>query len=510
VDCPVRVHVGEDIARTIFIDNGTTVEFTGAGKFTVDNVFVPAFVMANSSNITLTNWIVDYDGGLPISPDVGGYVQNGQFVSGENPGNAFNDLRLTPWLTTNRAIVFDKSQGNVAARWSGTTNACAMFYLTGSVTGLSVTGMQVSVPTTAGGNQFVPVVFSMSPNYKSNQTVNLKTPTTGQYFAVPQNLTFSNVAFDGTYMGFVGGVQNAVFSNIQSQRYGDLQDANGQNVGGIGKWFAPPHLFYLNYAYTGDPALFNKNIQITNVVDAGVRIGKARDLGGIDTISGNALSLKIGCISCSVDTYTSARPDGFIDVLASNGLTISNVTATYNSAFLNNIYPGWRFPEGPYTNVSFQNITLTDSAAATVFLPIDNAFSATNQGIQRSNVKVGINQWVGTDLPLPTFGGETNAVALNYGLKTSIATVLRAQVGTVETDLQGSPTTLRAGASTVLKWNAFAANSCTASGAWSGAVATGGTRTVTMPTAGSYTFTLECRNGSATSSTALAIVVQPS
>lgn len=33
VDCPVRLHSGIAVDRGIFIDNGTSVEFTGGGKF---------------------------------------------------------------------------------------------------------------------------------------------------------------------------------------------------------------------------------------------------------------------------------------------------------------------------------------------------------------------------------------------------------------------------------------------------------------------------------------------
>src|SRR4029077_776124 len=60
VDCPVLIQTKMDIERIIFIDNGTTVEFTGTGKFTVENVFIPAFVIANSSDIKLINWNVEY------------------------------------------------------------------------------------------------------------------------------------------------------------------------------------------------------------------------------------------------------------------------------------------------------------------------------------------------------------------------------------------------------------------------------------------------------------------
>src|SRR5260370_41912701 len=129
-------------------------------------------------------------------------------------------------------------------------------------------------------------------------------------------------------MGWVGGVRERILENITSLRYGDLQDAAVGNVGGIGKWFAPPHLFYFSYV-AGDPTLFNSDIHFTHVLDKGIRVGKARDAGGTDTISGYANSLKLGCVSCSVDGYQSSRPDGLRDVLTSDGLTMSNVSATY-------------------------------------------------------------------------------------------------------------------------------------------------------------------------------------
>src|SRR5258708_31091143 len=56
VDCPVFIHVGSDISRPVYIDNGTTVQFTKDGLFIVDNVLLPAFVIANSSAIRLLQW----------------------------------------------------------------------------------------------------------------------------------------------------------------------------------------------------------------------------------------------------------------------------------------------------------------------------------------------------------------------------------------------------------------------------------------------------------------------
>jgi hypothetical protein len=509
VDCPVLIRIGMDISRTIFIDNATTVEFAGAGKFTIDNVLIPAFVMANSRNIRLTNWNVEYIAGLPMNPKVGGYGNNGKFVAGAPPGNAFNDLRITQWLTANRAIKFDRSQGNVNSRWSTPTNTCAVFFIIGDTSDVRVTGLQVYVPATAGVDRFIPVVFSLSSNYKSNQTVTVNTPITGQYVAIPHDLTFSDITFDGTYMGWVGAIHDVVFENIKSHRYGDLEDANGENGGGVGKWFAPPHLFYLNYAANSDSALVNANFQINNVVDDGPRVGTARDKGGTDTISGYALSLKIGCVHCSVDNYRSSRPDGFLDVLPSDGLTISNVTATYDSGFLNNLFPGWRFPSAAYKNITFNNVTLRDSAASTIQAPIGPTNDPSNENIAFKNVRVEINRWSGQGLPVTNILGHRNEVAVDYSVDADASRIKHSKKGTVAVTLRATPSTLNVGSAASLTWTSKGAINCSANGAWSGAIGTEGSRIVKLTSAGNYDFTIECRNADDSSTATLRVVVSP-
>jgi hypothetical protein len=483
VDCPVRIHVGSDIARTIFIDDGTTISFTGSGKFTVDNVLIPAFVIANSSDITLTDWNVEYDGGLPADPG------NPHSAASPHPANAFNDLRITPWLAANRGITFDRSLGGVNSVWAGPTNASALFFITGDTSNVTVTGMRVSVPAGAGAERFAPMIFSLSKNYKPHQTVTAKTPMTAQYVAIPHDLTFSNISLDGTYMGWQGNAADVLIQDIQSHRYGDLQDARGGNVGGVGNWFAPPHLIYLNYADTGDPALFNRNIRIKNVVDDGPRLGTARS-----TKSGNALSLKIGCVSCSVDHYTSTRPDGFLDVLASDGLTISNVNASYDSTFESNQWPAWRFPSSGYSHLTFENIVLEDSAAETVHAPIDGTIQPSNQNIVFSNVRVKINRWAGTGRLLPDIAGQGNDVALDYAIAADATRLVSVQKGAVSLTLRATPAKLTPGGTSQLIWTSSGAGSCTASGTWSGALAPEGSRTVAVPAVGPYDYTITCQD----------------
>ncbi len=491
VDCPVRIHIGSDIARAIFIDDGTAVAFTASGKFTVDNVLIPAFVIADSSNITLTGWNVEYDGGLPVDPS----------IARTHPANAFNDMRITPWLAANRGITFDRSQGSVNSIWVGPTNVSALFFITGDAADVNVTGMRVYAPAAAGAERFAPMVFSLSKNYKSRQTVTAKTPLTGRYVAIPHDLTFSDISLDGTYMGWQGNAANVLFENVQSHRYGDLQDADGKNVGGVGDWFAPPHLFYLNYADAGDPELFNRNIRIRNVVDDGPRIGTARD-----TKSGNALSLKIGCVSCSVDHYVSNRPDGFLDVLSSNGLTVANVAASYDSTFENNQWPAWRFPSAGYSHVTFENIVLKDTAAATLHPPIDGNGQAANDHIVFSNVRVEINRWAGGGGLLPDIAGQGNDVALDYVIAADATRIASVQKANVSLMLRATPSQLSAGGDTVLTWVSREAGECSASGTWSGVLAAEGSRTMTLSAAGDYDFAITCRNSHEPTTVALRIV----
>jgi hypothetical protein len=419
VDCPVRLHSGIAVDRGIFIDNDTTVEFTGSGKFIVDNLFHPAFVIANSNNISLINWNVVWDGVQPIDGSTGGYEVDGRFVSGAagsktQPAAGFNDIVLTKWLAANRGVDF-KGPGWSKAIWVGGVNPGAIFFITGDTSNVTFKGLHLSVPPGVGGDHFLPMAISFSPNWKSNQTVSGTLPHNSQYAAVPHGLTFSDVDFDGTLMGWQGNVRDVTFDNIRSHRYGDLQDANGGTSGGVGKWYPPPHLFYLNYAPDGDPQLFNANIRISNVMDSGPRVGVARDKGAGDSVSGYATSLKLGCVNCSVDHYTSLRPDGFMDVLSSNNLTISNVTASFDSVFLNNAFPGAiRFPASGYTHVVFENVVLKDMAETASNGPIGNAPSAQNEGIVFRNVQIVFNRWTGPRLPTPTIGGSGNDVTLEF------------------------------------------------------------------------------------------------
>ena len=492
VDCPVRFHVGSDIAKTVFIEDDTSVEFTAAGKITTDNLYHPAFAIANAKNVSLMQWNVEYDGSLPVAFDAGGFEQQGHFVSSvgvAQPAGAFNDKQLTPWLAAKKGITFDRHQGNVNSFWPGPTNLSAIFYVIGDTSNLQVDGMHVSVPAGAGAERFAPVVFSFQENFKSNQTVSARTARSSQTTAVPHDMKFSNIVLDGTYMGWVGGVQNTTLENIQSHRYADLQDASGGNVGGNKKWFAPPHLFYFSYAAGGDPSLFNRNIRIKNVVDDGPRVGTARDKGGSDTLSGYALSLKLGCVDCSVDNYKTTRPDGFMDVLPSDGLIVSNVDATYDSSFLNDVFPGWRFPGTSYKRITFKNITFKDIAASSNHAPIGDATQTSNESIVFQNVHITLNRWAGKGLPVPNITGPGNDIALEFDFSSDSSRLASRQRGSAALTLMaaGDPS-----GEARLSWTSRGVSACTAAQDWQGPVSLSGSQAVKLSHSGNYSFTLNC------------------
>ncbi|MDP9066369.1 MAG: hypothetical protein M3O06_10945 [Pseudomonadota bacterium] len=517
VDCPVRLKSGLAIDHSVFIDNGTSVEFTGAGKFVVDNMFHPAFVIASSSNINLINWNVEWEGNVPMNPNFGGYELNGRFVGtpgSTQPAGAFNDLVLTPWLTAHRGVTFLETRGWVKSYWVGGVNPAAVFFLTGDTSNVVFAGLKLYVPPSVGCDHFIPMAFSSSPNWKGGQTVDGSLPYTTQYLAVPHHVTFSGLDLDGVLMGWQGTIQDSLFENITSHRYGDLQDSNGGTLGGIGKWFPPPHLFYLN-THSDDRGLDNVNVHFHNIVDEGIRVGVARDKGGGDSVSGYANSLKLGCTQCSVDTYTSHRPDGFMDVLESDGLTVSNVVATFDSQFINNAFPaGLRFPQNAkmhrnYHHITFQNVQMTDTAYTTVRGPIGNAPDTGNSDLVFKDFQVTLNKWGGSsEMTMPTFGGSNNAVSLKYTMAAQAVKVAFSQQSSMLVYVKATPAVVHPGATSTIMWSTRNAGNCSASGAWSGAVGNSGSRGLSIGSAGNYDYNLTCQNSGATGATTMRVVAQ--
>ena len=225
------------------------------------------------------------------------------------------------------------------------------------------------------------------------------------------------MTLDGIIMGFQGNTIGSSFRNVKVEHVSDLQDESGNNVGGEGQSFPPPHVFYLNYAFDGDPALFNANLSLENIDEVGPRMGKVRPGGG-----GYADSLKLGCHNCTVDGYTTNRKDGFMDVLDSDHLTVSNVTATYDSSFVDQYesWPGWRWPgggtESVFENVTFSHVSLTDEAATSVAAPLSNNDAAGNANLVFDDVNITVQSWPKGNI-VPTWRGIAAGSEVTFTLK---------------------------------------------------------------------------------------------
>ncbi|MEI7729560.1 MAG: hypothetical protein WCO56_08300 [Verrucomicrobiota bacterium] len=430
VDCPVLIHIGRDIARTVFVDNGTHVRFADQGLFIVDNLLIPAFVLANSSDIHFVGWRIQYIGGLPMDRKGGGYLVNGTAVGNGEPAGAFNDLMLTRWLKEHRGIAFGRGAARTAI-WHGPSNMSALFYLIGLTSQVVVEDMKLFVPPDARGSRFIPMGFAMASGYNNNcvppAPVSDASPAVLLPISIPRDLTFKNIVLDGYYMGFQGTAHDATYTNITGLRYGDLEDDNGGTIGGVGKWFAPPHLFYLNGGSKANPLeerTNNKNVTITSVRDVGPRIGKARDTDP-EHRSGYACSLKIGGIDMRVTDYQSNRPDGLVDVLSCRNMTLSQVTGVYDSGFLYDLYPGVRFPSGDYyQNLTLRDVTLTDLAAHPYAkapakdkrpLPFTGARGQNNRNILFENVVVNVKSWTRPETQ-PEFGGTGHRTQVTFNV----------------------------------------------------------------------------------------------
>lgn len=433
VDCPVSFHVGMDIAKPIFIDNGTTIQFSGNGLITVDNVLVPAFVIANSLNIKLLDWKIKYTGSMVVNENTGGYYDNNKWipVTYRAPAAQMFYITLSNWLKENRNINYARGVNTIS---TGYLDPSAIFFIKGDTSNVVIKDMQLSAAANAKPNKFIPIAFSLNPGEANNQSFTAPAAFKKPILNVPHNITFDGIKLDGYYFGWHGSGQNITIKNVVAERYSDLEDGNGGNIGGVGFWFPPPHLFYFNTPLTWDSSLLNNKFLISNVKDNGVRKGLARDKGKGAPISGHAVSLKIQANNSLVENYTSLRPDGFMDVLSSTNLTVKNVTASYDSSFINYTLPMLRFTQKGNHNITFENIALRDNALMTNMHPVRGSDDESNTNIRFIKTTVQLNNWSEAKSPMysptvkgtvPYFGGKGNS----FDIKTSYIGMLKNQLG---------------------------------------------------------------------------------
>jgi len=214
---------------------------------------------------------------------------------------------------------------------------------------------------------------------------------------------------------------------------------------------------------------------------------------GGESLSGN---LAVTPTAAGVQTYT-------LQCTGTGGNATASATVTATAAVTP--VPTVTIAANPTSITLGQNSTLTWSST--------NATSCTASG-----------SWTGSEAVSGSLAVTPNATgtatytltctgAGGNGQASAAVTVSTAPAATVT--LSASPTTITVGQSVTVTWSSTNATSCTASGAWSGTLATSGSMQETPTAAGNLTYTLVCSgsgNASATANTVVmvqAVVVPP-
>jgi hypothetical protein len=205
----------------------------------------------------------------------------------------------------------------------------------------------------------------------------------------------------------------------------------------------------------------------------------------------------------SVNATSCTASGSWSGALAASGSQMVTITTsgtnTYSLSCTNN--------GGPAATSS---VSLTDVAPATPALSISSNSivfgnsatitwsSSTATSCTASGSWSGVLPPNGVEIVTPTAGGsETYKLTCANAIGMSPAAMVPL---TVTVPAPNPPTlnlgsqSITAGTSTTITWSSSGATSCTASGSWSGMLATSGMQTLTPATAGSYVYSLICAN----------------
>jgi hypothetical protein len=177
-------------------------------------------------------------------------------------------------------------------------------------------------------------------------------------------------------------------------------------------------------------------------------------------------------------------PDGGNDTflgftLASQGLSGGQLDTTITSCQNNASYPNFFGTSAATPHVA---------AIAALFLQANASLTPTQIYTALRNSTVAATATVGT-----TTTSSANFVGAGFVQANTAATLIPATVPVAPT-LTLSSSSIAVGASTTITWSSANTTGCTASGSWSGALASSGTQTLTPTAAGTDTYTLVCAN----------------
>ena len=189
----------------------------------------------------------------------------------------------------------------------------------------------------------------------------------------------------------------------------------------------------------------------------------------------------------------------------SKNLRLTNITASYDSSFLNGVFPGIRWPASTYDGVTIEHLTLEDTAANAVKQPMTNQ-NGPNNTVRLSDVKFILKHWAASGEIVPHVNGAAD-VEMLYTLTTDNTVIAAGQKTPLEWRLEAHPAKVTTGASSTLTWNVKNATTRNATGGWSGGQNAMGTRAVT-PAAGTTAYGLSVGNGPVSATTSVNVIAQ--
>jgi hypothetical protein len=233
-------------------------------------------------------------------------------------------------------------------------------------------------------------------------------------------------------------------------------------------------------------------------------------VGGTTSLTWSTINAT-SCVASGNDpnwTGTLAANGTQMVTLATSGTNTYTLTCTNGAgtSAANTVYLTSVVPAEPTLTITATSINLGQSA--TISWSSATAASCTASG-----------SWSG---PLPTSGSEIvtpsaggtktySLICANaVGPSPANSVTLAVDAPPVAPTLTLTAPSIAVGSSTTISWSSVNATSCTASGTWTGTLATSGTQTLTPTTEGAYTYSLICSNAagaSAATSVTLTVTV---
>lgn len=411
VDCPIRMTIGYQINRTIFVKSGTNLFFTPTGKFLVDNTLVPVFCFYLTTDCEWINETIEYVGTNPLDWTAPPY---------SSASNFWINTTLLNYLSATFNILF--TGGATPTNPGGPDAVTSLHLFLGGSARCRFINPRGFVPQGTLPQSFIFQWAVGGLGFNANQTVTNSTTNTTANSQIPTDITFTDMSLDGYYNGF-GGTWSITIDGLKAYRYSVLQDSSGGTYGGVNTWVGPPHLTYMPDPVPG----FNAISSIRNVTDYGVYVGGSTR-NSVSTW-GSMQSLKMNMANnTTIENYTSLRPDGGAQLLLANAGNefgyIKNMNIVFNSGTVTadgSIIPGLWFPSAnPYTYMVMQNITINDLNPEPTQFPIAGLANSGNSNCSVTGLNVYMNDWALATTNYPGFfmAGTNMKLEANYFFNT--------------------------------------------------------------------------------------------